>query len=156
HPAAAAFPMLSDAELKELADDIKALGQRELITVMYAPDDTYGRDPIVLDGRNRLAACKLAGVEPKTYEVDHVVGGRLLRGNEHVDPIAFVISANLRRRHLDESQRAMVAAKLATLRDGQRQVGQLAHVPTQREASALLHVGERSVKRARAVLDSGD
>jgi hypothetical protein len=33
-------------------------------------------------------------------------------------------------------QRAMVAAKLATLQDGQRQVGKFADVPTQAEAAA--------------------
>ena len=41
----------------------------------------------------------------------------------------------------------MVAAKLALLTQGQRQSGQLAGVPTQNDAAALLNVGERSVRR---------
>jgi DNA-binding transcriptional regulator YdaS (Cro superfamily) len=49
----------------------------------------------------------------------------------------------------------MVAAKLATLKDGQRQVGQLADVPTQEDAAKLLNVGERSVGRASKVRSKG-
>jgi len=43
-------------------------------------------------------------------------------------PLRAAHSLKLRQRHLDEFQRVMVATRLATLRNGQRQVGQLAHV----------------------------
>ena len=105
------------------------------------------REPIilfegaVLDGRNRLRACQAIGIQAAFLPY---LGK---------DPLGYVISANLRRRHLSESQRAMVAAKLATLPQGQRQSGQLAGVRTQDEAAALLNVGERSVRRAAEVRD---
>ncbi len=51
----------------------------------------------MLDGRNRLRACELASVEPEFTEF----GG--------TDPVAFVVSCNVQRRHLNSSQRAMAA-----------------------------------------------
>ena len=68
------------------------------------------------------------------------------------DPVAFVISKNLHRRHLDESQRAMVAARLATMKSGART--DLAPIGgrSQPEAAKLLNVSTRSVQRARVVL----
>src|SRR5262249_36586460 len=68
------------------------------------------------------------------------------------DPLSYVISANLRRRHLDESQRALVAARLATLKVGDNQHSE--GLPIGR-GSELLNVGERSVARAREVLERG-
>ena len=59
HPACLAFPMLPDAELQELADDIKLRG------LMHAVVLHRGQ---VLDGRNRLAACEIAGVTPRFIE----------------------------------------------------------------------------------------
>jgi hypothetical protein len=69
-----------------------------------------------------------------------------------------VLSMNLHRRQLTKSQRSMVAGNIANLQNGQQQ----RHAPpiggaavTQAEAAALLNVGERSVQRARVVIERG-
>jgi N6-adenosine-specific RNA methylase IME4 len=136
HPIANIFPLIEGAEFNELVTSISENGLREPI-VLY--------EGKILDGRNRWLACLKAGRRPRFefFEGD--------------DPVAFVIDANLRRRHLNESQRAMVAAKLATLRDGQRKsaspIGEASF--SQREAADLLNVGKRSVERAREVHEGG-
>jgi ParB-like chromosome segregation protein Spo0J len=135
HPIANLFPLMQGQEFDALVLDIKTNGLREAITLL---------DDKILDGRNRYRACVAAGVEPIFRQYD---------GNG--SPLAFVISLNLHRRHLDESQRGMVAAKVATLRDGERQVGKFAEVPTQPEAAKMLNVSERTTRSARKVLDHG-
>jgi hypothetical protein len=133
HPLANLFPLLDGPEFAALVEDVRRNGLNEPIVLL---------DGKVLDGRNRDAACAQAGVEPRYVE---------FAGD---DPLAFVISANLHRRHLSESQRAMVAAKLATLKDGQRADRVEQALPIGR-ASELLNVGARSVARAREVRDRG-
>src|SRR5262245_22511968 len=132
HPLADIFPLLDGQDFAELVADIREHGLHEAI-VLY--------EDKILDGRNRYRACLEAGVEPifTVYSGD--------------DPVAYVVSLNLRRRHLNESQRAMVAAKLATLKDGQR-ADLVEGLPIGR-ASELLNVGERSVARAREVQEYG-
>jgi hypothetical protein len=93
HAAADLFPMLSDAELAELAEDIRANGLHEPLWLWDDPE----RGPVLLDGRNRLAACRLAGVRPST---------RAYAGD---DPVAFSISQNIKRRHLTTGQKAAIA-----------------------------------------------
>lgn len=136
HPLADLFPLMQGREFDELVADIKAHGLREPITTL---------DGMILDGRNRWRACEAAGAEPRTCEY------------HGEDPLGWVVSLNLHRRHLDESQRAIVAAKIANLGDGQRKsaspIGERA--VTQGEAAQLLNVGKRSVERAREVLDHG-
>jgi hypothetical protein len=57
HPAAAIYPMMSATEIQALATSLREIGQQEPIIV--SPDDEE-----LYDGRNRLAACELAGIEP--------------------------------------------------------------------------------------------
>lgn len=94
HPAAELFPMLGTEELQALADDIKTNGQIDPIVIYEGQ---------VLDGRNRLAACELAGVEPRTIEMVFKAGG--------IGPTEWVISKNLHRRQLSKSQAAAVAVE---------------------------------------------
>lgn len=74
------------------------------------------------------------------------------------DPVAFVISLNLTRRHLTESQRASAAARLANMRQGERtdlQPSANLRKVSQAEAAERLGVSERSVASARKVHDRG-
>jgi len=92
HPVADLFPMLPDDELRDLAEDIKVRGQLQPIVL-----DKVGE--AILDGRNRFAACKLAGVEPQfvTYDGD--------------DPDGYALAVNINRRHMTKGQQALVVAK---------------------------------------------
>ena len=95
HAAAEIFPMMSDDKLQELADDIRANGQRQPVLLF---------DGAVIDGRNRLRACEIAGVKPITKDVTAAEVGP--------SPTAFVISLNLKRRHLNAAQAGLVALKV--------------------------------------------
>jgi hypothetical protein len=92
HPAANMFPMMDPEAYAGLRDDIRDNGQQEAITLWRG---------MLIDGRNRLRACEELKIEPLVNEID-----------DDADPLAYVLSINLHRRHLDESQRAMVAARL--------------------------------------------
>lgn len=135
HEVTQLFPRMSGAEFKALVADIREHGIRQPVLV------TDGK---IVDGRNRWEACKKIGIECPTVEWDGK--GSLLDA---------VISLNLKRRHLNQSQRAMIAARVATLKDGQRKSGRSNDL-AQPEAAAMLGVSVPSVKRARKVLDSGD
>lgn len=103
HPVASLFPMIGDEELQALADDIKENGQREPIIVAYL-DEAMLDEPVVIDGRNRFAACEIAGVEPE-FKYVMSLNDRELSPKVIAD---WIISHNLHRRHLTASQRAMV------------------------------------------------
>ncbi|CAG9241114.1 hypothetical protein BDI4_100052 [Burkholderia diffusa] len=89
HPLCQLFPPLPKPEFDALKEDIAAHGLREPI-VLY--------DDQILDGGNRYRACIDAGVKPayKTFDGD--------------DPLPFVLSCNLHRRHLTPGQQAAIVA----------------------------------------------
>lgn len=91
HPYCTLFPQAEESTLADIAADIKENGLNDPI-VLY--------EGKILDGRNRYLACKQAKIEPVYVEY---------HGDE---PLQFVVSKNLHRRHLSESQRAMVAQKI--------------------------------------------
>jgi hypothetical protein len=93
HPLAEKFPMMEIDELRKLADDIKANGLIEPITLFEGK---------ILDGRNRYRACQLCGTQPQFREL------RELSDN----PVAFVISKNIQRRHLTAEQKRALLADL--------------------------------------------
>jgi N6-adenosine-specific RNA methylase IME4/ParB-like chromosome segregation protein Spo0J len=95
HPAANLFPMLPEPELRALAEDIRANGQRHPIVVFAGK---------ILDGRNRWRACQLAEVEPRLEYLERCDS-----------PTDYVLSLNLHRRHLDTMQRAVVATEAKRL-----------------------------------------
>lgn len=96
HPVADLLPLMDEVSFKELKDDIALNGLRE--PVWLHPD---GR---ILDGRNRHKACVALRLKPATK----VYAGDL--STEAI--VAFVISLNLKRRHLDSGQRAFVALRV--------------------------------------------
>lgn len=147
HDAANIFP-LDDENIAALADDIRQHGQQVAIELM---------DGMVLDGRRRWLACKLAGVKPVTREV--VIA----------DPVAYVLSLNLHRRHLSPSQLAMVGGRATSLREklaeeaaarqksGKKNLGE--NFPQGRTADTigkLVGVSGKSVDHATRVLKHGE
>lgn len=136
HRFADLFPRLPPEALKELQADIKAHGQREPVMVFAGK---------LLDGVCRATVCAKLGRALRT---------RTFRGSE-ADALAYVISANIRRRHLTESQRAMVAARLATLAPGRPGKTGAGAGLTQRGAAQALRVGERTVRSAQYVRKHG-
>ena len=133
HPLAALFPMLDDEELKALAKDIKAKGLREPITLYEGK---------VLDGRNRYRACDLADLELEPDDFTQYEGD---------DALGFVVSKNLHRRHLNESQRAQIAAEIANMPQGFRSdqpSANLQKVISVPKAAELMNVSPRSVATA--------
>src|SRR5262245_35945007 len=102
HPAADLFPMMPDAELDELAADIEKHGLRQAI-------DFQGDQ--LLDGRNRLAAIYRIKDETRRNNLLGFVASTK-RVMQVPDPIAYVISANVRRRHLTREQKHDLIEKL--------------------------------------------
>lgn len=131
HPAADLLPAMSTEEFASLKVDIAGNGLRQPIVLHLGT---------VLDGRHRLRACKELGVEPLFVDFD---GG---------DPIAFVLSSNVHRRHLTASQRAAVAVEAETMFKAQAEKRQRAAGPR----SAAKRIGKTVTPKREEASDGGE
>ena len=158
HPFADLFPMLGADDGTELRADIAAHGLRDRV-VLYEGQ--------ILDGRNRFRALTeiaklgltLCGRPLTAVDLTPGVPGdifEIFAGTES-EALEYVLSKNLHRRHLNESQRAMVAANLANLKPGRPDANKAANLRDFRQIDAAerLHVSERSVQDARVVRERG-
>lgn len=98
HELANVFPLVDEDQIQQMANDIKKVGLIEPLTLL---------DGKILDGRNRYNACKLAG--RKLHPEDVV---QFEEEYENEDPIMYVISRNIHRRHLTVGQRSALGAEL--------------------------------------------
>ena len=131
HPLAARFPMLDEDDLRGMAVSIAEHGQ-------FVPCrmDATG---LGLDGRNRVAACALAEVEPSWEVYDG-------------DSIAFIVEVNGDRRHWTTGQRAMATA-IGLVDEGKRSNGRFARDSVPANASSSVRAWAQAVQRAGVVLD---
>jgi ParB-like chromosome segregation protein Spo0J len=133
HPFADIFPLLEGEAFAAFVENIKANDMLESIVVFKGK---------ILDGRNRYRACLEAGIEPDFVD------------NSDDDPLNDVLSWNLHRRHLNESQRAWIEAKIANMPRGTNQHAQIC-APLQDDAAAMLNVSRRTVQHAATIRDLG-
>jgi len=135
HALSAAFPSMLESQFDSLVDDVCKNGLNEPIVLFEGQ---------ILDGWHRWSACQKADVVPffKTYE--------------GIDPIGFVKSKNLHRRHLSESQRAM---SIVACNEWRKEVphGTVDVVPigTLDQMAEEAEVGRRTIARAKLAYDAG-
>lgn len=158
HPVAALFPMMVPEEGKELAEDIQANGLEDAVTLVDTPEG-----PQIADGRNRVH-----------YTLEHGGWERLhFERYTGADLVGWILRKNLKRRHLTESQRALLAAELVKImrqekeaRKDQAAAGAATDPTaettrtepegkTRDRAAAIMNVSPRAVQAGKAVLERG-
>jgi protein gp37 len=128
HPAAELFPLMSPDELAALGEDIRKHGLTSSI-VLWSDGKSQA---LLLDGRSRLDAIEreigpaIVGAPSITAGKDFLAINKVIVLDRSVDPYAYVISANIHRRHLTAEQKRELIAKLikATPEKSDRQIAE--------------------------------
>jgi len=150
HPACAAYPMLSDDELEAMAMTIQPPGRQHEPCVLL--------NGTMLDGKNRWAACDIAGVEPLSREFGS-------DPNDGDDPWRFVLHKNVRRNMTTAGKAfaadALSAASARGAPEGNQNAAQTnasneafvfsTRPITQEEAAKAHGIGRPSVQDARVI-----
>lgn len=133
HEIASIFPLMTGEDYRALRDDIAENGLIERIIV---------HEEKILDGRNRYTACLEVGIVP---------GYDTFYGD---DALAFVVSKNLHRRHLDTAQRGVIANELANMAQGERtdiEPSALLQKVSQSDAADMMGVSSRTLADVRVI-----
>jgi hypothetical protein len=116
HPAAELFPLMPEAELQELSEDIKKNGLSAPIVLWID-----GNNASLIDGRNRLDALALLGllVFDESDKLAHLAFKKrqndcqpITFAHEGVEPYALALSLNVHRRHLTAEQKRELVSKV--------------------------------------------
>lgn len=148
HRYADIFPMTEGESFENLKKDIQEQGLQQTIVLF---------ENKILDGRNRFKACRELGLEPRFEEY---------KGDK---PLEFVISGNLHRRHLSESQKAVIAQDLMPMLEeeakkrmsiggmnkGVEKVPNLDKGRTSEKASKIFQVNERYIREVKKLKKEG-
>ena len=132
HAFAEILPALSDSDFDSLRESLKTDG--------YLGPPIYTFEGKILDGVHRYRLCVELGIDPPCVEY---TGDNAFR---------FALNQNIARRHLNESQRAMVAARLVTPKKGRPKLNASIEAFNQAGSAALLTVSRATVQRAQALL----
>jgi ParB-like chromosome segregation protein Spo0J len=136
HRACQLFPEMSPDELKALGEDIKASGLTSPIAITASKGTETGWSYQLLDGRNRLDAMEAVGIPARLELLKGQCSVIMHADLEHdfsvanvieSDPYAYVISANIHRRHLTakDKDRLIVELLKADPTKSNRQVAKL-------------------------------
>jgi hypothetical protein len=129
---------MNDADFLALKDDIENNGQREPVIVL---------DGMVLDGWHRFQACTQLGMAVKKFTFD-----------PSDDPVAFVLSQNMHRRHLTASQRAAAVVACSNWSPPHRQKKSAPGADlskTTKELAIIAGTGTRTIEHAKAAEKAG-
>jgi hypothetical protein len=136
HPAADLFPLMSESELRELGESIKAHGLKSHLKLYRGK---------LLDGRNRLEAMELVGVAPDCNGDVAALACPFNHLDERVDPYDYVIALNLHRRHLTAEQKRELIAKVLKAKPGE----------SNRKIAKQTKADHKTVAAVRGELESG-
>ncbi len=136
HPAAEAFPLLQGEELQQFVEDIKANGLRKPIE-FYDGDRWPEFKGFGIDGRNRNAACLALEIDPPLkYLTDADLGASQ-------SLTAYIVSANVARRHLTSSQAATVGVAVKKQLEAEAKQRSLANLKRGAEVPDHQKIGGR-------------
>ena len=152
HPAAEIVPMMEAEQYIALVEDVRANGFLNPVKVT--------KDNLVIDGRNRLCASIDAFLDVPIEEYNPA------------DPVQYIVSENVRRRHLTVGQRAMIGTSIEEYyaADAKRRQGVKVDLPTNpnieensphgeigrsaEKAGKAVNVSDKSIKQAKAIKQS--